>query len=110
VLQHWQQVKQVDQAFRSVPAGMDIIHEFMMHSLGVPLSKTFMPSVLVMMLERVRRVLNIHPEFEEMPVAAQRNFLRKNCGQGLALYVVRTELLSGMEQVQEIMGELVSIL
>jgi hypothetical protein len=68
---------------------MDLIHEFMMHSLGVPLSKTYMPSVMGMMMERIRKVFSSHPDFEEMPVAAQRNILRSNCGLGHALYVAR---------------------
>jgi hypothetical protein len=39
------QIKQVGDAFRSVPAGKFILHEFFMHSLGVPLSKNYMPNV-----------------------------------------------------------------
>lgn len=100
------QLKQFDQAFRSVEVGMDLINEFVMHCLGVPLSKTFFPTGLVVMLERIRRLLNQHPEFEEMAVTTQRNFLRKNCGHALALYVVRSENLSGMEQIREGLGEL----
>lgn len=84
---------------------MDLIHEFMMHMLGVPLSRAYFPSVLAVMLERIRKVLNVHSDFEEMPVAAQRNHLRKICGFGLALYVARAETLSGMQQIKEGLGE-----
>ena len=101
-----QQLKLVDEAFRSVPVGSDLLYEFMMHSLGVPLSRNYMPNVFSMMLERVRRVFRIHPDFEDLSVATQRNLLRTNCSLGLALYVVRSESLSGSEQVREGMGEL----
>ena len=100
------QMQLVDQAFRSVPLGMDLINEFMMHCLGVPLSRTYMPAVLSVMLERIRRVLNIHPNFEEMSVSSQRTILRANSGLGLALYVARNESLNGMEQLLDGMGEL----
>ena len=100
------QMQLVDQAFRSVPFGMDLINEFMMHCLGVPLSRTYMPAVLSVMLERIRRVLNIHPNFEEMSVSSQRTILRANSGLGLALYVARNESLNGMEQLLDGMGEL----
>jgi len=56
--------------------GNELIHEFLMYSLGVPLSRNYMPSVFRMMMERVRKVWYIHPEFEELPVAVQRSLLR----------------------------------
>ena len=100
------QLRLVDEAFRSVPMGSDIMYEFMMHSLGVPLSRNYMANVFSVMLERVRRVFCSHPDFEEFSVSTQRNLLRTNCSLGLALYVVRGESLSGIEQVMEGMGEL----
>jgi hypothetical protein len=70
------QFKLFDIAFHSVPASQEIIHEFFMNSLGVPLSRTFMANVFRMMMERVKKVLSIHPEFQELPVAVQRSLLR----------------------------------
>ena len=37
------QFKHVDEAFRSVAVGDDFISEFLLHAMGVPVSKTFMP-------------------------------------------------------------------
>ena len=101
-----QQLKLVDEAFRSIPLGENLMDEFMMFSLGVPLSRNYKPAVFRVMLERVRRVFNIHPEFGEFSAAAQQNILRKNSLLGLALYVVRAENLSGIDQIREGMGEL----
>ena len=39
------QIKMVGDTFRSVQAGKFILHEFFMHSLGVPLSRNYMPNV-----------------------------------------------------------------
>jgi hypothetical protein len=89
-----------DMAFRSVPAGQDTIHEFMMNSLGVPLSKNYMPRVFRMMMERVRKIWYIHPEFEELPVTVQRDLLKSHNLLPHALYVARSERLTGIEQVQ----------
>ena len=57
------------------------------------------------LLERVRKVFCIHPEFEDLPVIAQRNLLKTNVSLGLALFVVRSELLSGIEQIWEGLGD-----
>ena len=100
------QFKLFDMAFRSVPSGQDLLHEFLMNSLGVPLSRNYMANVFRMMMERVRKVWCIHPEFEELPVTLQRSLLRSHISVPHALYVVRSELLSGTEQLQEGLGEL----
>ena len=101
-----QQLHMVAEAFRSVPAGRDMLHEFLMYSLGVPLSRNHMPNVFKMLLERVRRVFGIHPEFEGLSVAVQRNLLMTRTSLALALTSVRSESLSGIEQIQEGIGEL----
>ena len=49
------------------------------------------------LIERVRKVFSIHPEFEDLPVVAQRNVLKTNVSLGLALFVARSELLTGIE-------------
>ena len=100
------QFRLVDNAFRSVPAGKELLHEFLMNSLGTPLSKNYMQSVFRMMMERVRKVWYIHPEFEELPVAVQRSLLRSHISIPHALFVIRAETLSGKEQLQEGLGEL----
>jgi hypothetical protein len=100
------QFKLFDMAFRSVPAGQELIHEFLMNSLGVPVSKSYMASLFSMMMERIRKVWYIHPEFEELPVTVQRNLLRLHCFLPHALFVIRSESLTGTEQIQEGIGEL----
>ncbi len=95
-----------DMAFRSVPSGREIIHEFLMNSLGVPLSRNYMVNVFRMMMERVRKVWCIHPEFEELPVTFQRSLLKSQISVPHALYVVRCENMSGTQQLQEGLGEL----
>ena len=100
------QFKLFDMAFRSVPAGQDIMHEFLLNSLGVPVSKSYMSSVFNMMMERIRKIWYIHPEFEELPVTVQRSLLRLHSLLPHALYVVRSERLTGIEQLQEGLGEL----
>jgi hypothetical protein len=67
-----------------------------------------MPSVYRVALERVRRVLFIHPEFRELPAAVQKRILISHSSLGLALTVARAETRSGIEQVQEGLGFLVS--
>jgi hypothetical protein len=100
------QFKLFEMAFRSVPSGQEIIHEFLMNSLGVPLSRNYMANVFRMMMERVRKVWCIHPEFEDLPVTVQRSLLRSHISIPHALYVVRCELMSGTEQLQEGLGVL----
>jgi hypothetical protein len=51
------------------------IHEFLLHSLGVPVSKTFMPNYLSLVMERMWRVLRMHPDFDELPAGAQLQVL-----------------------------------
>ena len=100
------QLDRVSEAFRSVSFGRDILHEFLMYSLGVPLSRNHMPNVFKMLIERVRRVFSIHPEFEELPVEVQRNLMMTHTSLALALTSVRSESLNGIEQIQDGLGEL----
>ena len=65
------QFKHVDEAFRSVAVGDDFISEFLLHAMGVPVSKTFMPNYLSIVMERMWRVLRMHPDFDELPTGAQ---------------------------------------
>ena len=61
----------VEQEFLAIPMGEEIVYEFMMYSLGVPLSKKYMPSVFSIVNERLVRIFKMHPEFEELHVRAQ---------------------------------------
>ena len=61
----------MDEAFRSVAVGDDFINEFLLHSLGVPVSKTFMPNYLSIVMERMWRVLRMHADFDDLPTGEQ---------------------------------------
>ena len=46
----------VEQEFMAIPMGEEIIYEFMMYSLGVPLSKKYMPTMFSVIFERMVRM------------------------------------------------------
>lgn len=101
-----QQFKHIDEAFRSVPIGDEMLKEFFMYSLGVPLSRKYMKSVVSITLERIWRVFNIHPEFKELPCQVQRELMAVNGPLGLAVMISRYESISGIAQIREGIGEL----
>ena len=98
------QLSLVDAAYRSVPVGEELTSAFMMHSLGVPLPESHMPNIFRVAMERVRKILTVQTEFQELPVATQRRLLMKHAPNGLTLTVARGETRSGIEQVQEGLG------
>ena len=101
------QFKHMEEAFRSVTIGDEIMNEFFMYSLGVPLSKKYMKNVVTLTLERMWRVFNIHQEFRELPVSTQRQLMAKNGPYGLAVMICRYENCpQGMQQIKEGFGEL----
>jgi len=57
----------IEQAFRSVSLGDQMIKEFIMTSVGIPLPRDHMANIFAIFLERIWRVYRIHPEFLEMP-------------------------------------------
>lgn len=100
------QLSLVESAFRSVPAGKEIMHNYMMHSLGVPLPGDHMPNCFKMLLERVRKLFFIHPEFEELPVSVQRGLLKNHSDTALGLTAIRSESRNAIEQIQDGLGVL----
>ena len=58
----WQWVS-FKSAYRSVPLGKDIVDEFVRHSLGEPVSSSFVPRSIAVFVERFLRVLQLHAEF-----------------------------------------------
>ena len=87
--------------------GDDIINEFFMYSLGVPLSRKYMKGVISVTMERMWRVFNIHPEFKELPSQTQLGFLSANGAAGVAVMICRYESFPrGMQQIQEGFGEI----
>ena len=65
------QLEMVEQEFLAIPVGEEIVYEFMMYSLGVPLSKKYMPTLFSILNERLVRIFKMHPEFEELPIRSQ---------------------------------------
>jgi hypothetical protein len=70
-----------------VSIGDEMLNEFTMYSLGVPLSRRYMRNVVSITLERMLRVLNIHPEFKELSSQTQREVIARNGSLGLAILV-----------------------
>jgi hypothetical protein len=90
-----------------VTIGDEIVNEFFMYSLGVPLSRKYMKGVISVTMERMWRVLNIHPEFKELPLQTQRGLLSANGASGVAVMICRYESCPrGMQQIQEGFGEI----
>ena len=100
------QSSHVDEAFRTVPIGDEMLNEFSMYSLGVPLSRRYMKSVVSITLERMWRVLRVHPEFQELSGQGQRDLMAANGPLGLAVMISRYENLCGIQQIREGLGEL----
>jgi len=100
------QSSHVDEAFRTVAIGDEMLNEFSMYSLGVPLSRRYMKSVVSITLERMWRVLRVHPEFQELSSQAQREVMAANGPLGLAVMICRYESLCGIQQIREGLGEL----
>jgi len=97
----------IEQAFRSVSLGDQMIKEFIMTSVGIPLPRDHMANIFAIFLERIWRVYRIHPEFLEMPTHQQKELITKNSTLGLALLVLKAESCKTFaDQLQEGFGEL----
>jgi hypothetical protein len=68
--------------------------------------RTYIPKIFSVFLERIWRIHNIHPQFEEAPPDVQLELIGGNSCPGLALVVARSENCStGFQQAQEACGE-----
>ena len=85
--------------FRSTPIGEELLHEFMMFSLGVPLSKKSLSSFLSTAECRLKKTLQGIPEFLEQTNCAQKEIEEANIPAATALVVARFETSTGSEQV-----------
>ena len=95
------QLEKFDVAIRSAPLGEDLMNEFIMYTMDVPLSKTFMPMSMKIFNERFRRVLKIHPEFNNVSQSEQESLWRSNSIYATALTVAYLESCkTGNEQHQ----------
>ncbi len=72
------QLELLETAFRSVPIGEEIIEEFAMYSLGVPVSKSNLPRVFNVYLERILRMFKTQSEGLDLTSEIQMKILNKN--------------------------------
>ncbi len=66
----------------------------------------FMPTYLSIVLERMWRILRMHPDFGELPPGSQLQIMHTNCLKGMSLVSVRGEHSNGFQQFQNSFGEL----
>ena len=84
----------IQEQFVSVVPGEDYMRELIdLLGHGKPVSKRFPPQFWLIMTERVRRVLKIHPEFNNLPDYEQQVFWRKNYKYAAAVAVTRINSL-----------------
>ena len=76
-----------------------MLREFMMFSLGVPLSKKFLPKYTSVVERRLVRIVEKIPELKNVSDETKKVILATNVQRGLAMIVARGELSSGEEQV-----------
>ncbi len=101
------QLDQIQRCFDSVSLGEDLMKEFAMYSLGVPMSKHFMPASVAVFLERFNRVMRIHPEFYKLSDEKQRQLCQQNVLNGVAMMMSKLETCtSGEEQLAYACGSL----
>ena len=81
--------------------GEELIREFVLHASGAPLPKSHMPRVFAIFLERIWRMINAQPEFEEISTQEQLELISSNSSPALALIVLNAENCSdGFEQAR----------
>ncbi|TRY76250.1 hypothetical protein TCAL_08790 [Tigriopus californicus] len=94
-------------AYSEVSLGDDLVNEFVMFTYDVPLSKRFVPAELSTFMERTRRILKFHPEFECLTTTEQANLLKNNCNKVVALCSVKSESFpTGYQQLQFCFGNM----
>lgn len=57
---------------RSIPIGDEVMEEFMMFSLGVPLSKKYFTSCCLVLEKRMKKVLEINPVLRNLSEETKR--------------------------------------
>lgn len=99
------QLQMFQTAYSEVSLGDDLVNEFVMFTYDVPLSKRFVPAELATFMERTRRILKFHPEFDSLTTSEQNNLLKHNCNKVIALCSVKSESFpTGYQQLQFCFG------
>ena len=99
------QLVRFKEVYEEISLGEELVNEFVMYSYDVPLSKHFVPSEISAFVERCRRIMKIHPEFEEMSDRIQNDLYKENLHKAAALCSVKAEShRTGSEQLQFCFG------
>jgi hypothetical protein len=85
-----QRFSQIQDQFVSVVPNADFMQEACdLLGKGIPVSRRFSPQWMLIVTERVRRVLKIHPEFCKLPDECQEMLWRKNRMHAAVIAVAR---------------------
>ena len=87
-----------DQAFNSVNFGFELVREYIMYSLSVPLSKRFASCTTVIFTERLKRALLKIPEFHCLRAKEQAIMLQANVMPAVSVYISRLVCFSDAEE------------
>jgi len=99
-------VREVEDAFKSVPIPSDILEEFTMVNLGVPLSKHYFAETTALGMERAWKIFLTQPECSSLPVSIQTEIKSSRVASTVAMVYARTESFdAGIEQLQFACGE-----
>ncbi len=105
--EHWLQGQfaLLKTCYESVSLGEDHMKEVAMYSLGVPLSKHFMPHMITVAVERFTRAMDQHPEVAALSEPKRSWLHAKNIMVCVALNVAKLETCkSGCEQLTYMAG------
>ena len=95
------QIQEVEAAYQSVPIGEELLEEFTMFSLGVPLSKSYLKSVMSLGLERARRMFQAQPQFTVLPTKYQLDILLQRGLVIMCVFLCKVSSFdNGMEQLR----------
>ena len=102
IQKHYKQKVILMSNFSNCLSGEDLMKEFVLYASGAPLLKTHIPKVFSVYLERIWRMINAQPEFEEVSTEEQLELISNNSAPALALIIAKAENCSnGLEQAQE---------
>eukprot|EP00095_Tigriopus_kingsejongensis_P005278 snap_masked-scaffold464_size163657-processed-gene-0.15 protein:Tk05278 transcript:snap_masked-scaffold464_size163657-processed-gene-0.15-mRNA-1 annotation:"nuclear receptor subfamily 1 group i member 2-like" len=96
-------LEKVREAFRQAPYGPDLINDMIMHSYGVPVSKSFLPQSIQVWLNRARLLILSEPN---VGLLEQEKLIEDNCFKFAALHFSMLESFSsGSEQLTFAAGD-----
>jgi hypothetical protein len=95
------QFRLLDEAYCSVTPSDAFVQKYIGFAQGIPVPPGSPVHSLVLLRERVWRILNIHPEFRSLSSQVQSGYMDTNGTCGILLLSVHVELASsGLEQLR----------